>query len=211
MGTIKKGILGGFSGSVGPVIGGSWKGIEYMRSQPSKRSGSSTAAQIEQQLKFSLMMHFLQTMTELFDETFRNYAIEMSAFNAAFSYNIKNAVTGTSPDFEVDYQHALVSRGDLPNAASPKASVTSNTVFYTWADNSGAGSALPTDEAVLAVYCKDMNSAVYSIGSAARSAGAASIDAAIFTGKEVNTWLGFISQNGKEVANSIYTGALTVS
>jgi hypothetical protein len=27
MAKIKKGILGGFSGSVGPVIGGSWKGI----------------------------------------------------------------------------------------------------------------------------------------------------------------------------------------
>ncbi len=33
MGTISKGILGGFSGTVGTVIGGSWKGIEYMRSQ----------------------------------------------------------------------------------------------------------------------------------------------------------------------------------
>ena len=33
MGTIKQGILGGFSGKVGTVIGGSWKGISYMRSQ----------------------------------------------------------------------------------------------------------------------------------------------------------------------------------
>ena len=29
MGTISKGILGGFSGTVGTVIGGSWKGIDY--------------------------------------------------------------------------------------------------------------------------------------------------------------------------------------
>ena len=32
MGTIKKGILGGFSGKVGTVIGAAWKGIDYMRS-----------------------------------------------------------------------------------------------------------------------------------------------------------------------------------
>ena len=31
MGTINQGILGGFSGKVGTVIGGSWKGITYMR------------------------------------------------------------------------------------------------------------------------------------------------------------------------------------
>jgi len=49
MGTIKKGILGGFSGKVGTVIGGVWKGIEYMRSIPgqcfkSKYSGTAGAA-----------------------------------------------------------------------------------------------------------------------------------------------------------------------
>lgn len=33
MGTIKQGILGGFSGKVGTVIGSSWKGISYMRSR----------------------------------------------------------------------------------------------------------------------------------------------------------------------------------
>jgi hypothetical protein len=32
MGTIKQGILGGFSSKVGTVISGSWKGISYMRS-----------------------------------------------------------------------------------------------------------------------------------------------------------------------------------
>lgn len=31
MGTIKQGILGGFSGKVGTVAGSSWKGISYMR------------------------------------------------------------------------------------------------------------------------------------------------------------------------------------
>jgi hypothetical protein len=30
MGTIKQGILGGFSGKVGTVVGGTWKGIHYM-------------------------------------------------------------------------------------------------------------------------------------------------------------------------------------
>jgi hypothetical protein len=31
MGKIRQGILGGFNGTVGTVVGGSWKGTAYMR------------------------------------------------------------------------------------------------------------------------------------------------------------------------------------
>jgi hypothetical protein len=33
MASFQKGILGGFSGKVGTVVGGNWKGIDYMRSK----------------------------------------------------------------------------------------------------------------------------------------------------------------------------------
>jgi hypothetical protein len=50
-----------------------------------------------------------------------------------------------------------VSRGDLPNASAPAATITGTTVHYTWTDNSGSGSALATDEAVLVVHCPALN------------------------------------------------------
>ena len=34
MGKINLGILGSFSGKVGNVVGGKWKGISYMRAKP---------------------------------------------------------------------------------------------------------------------------------------------------------------------------------
>ena len=34
MGKIGKGILGGISGKVANVVGGNWKGIDYLRSKP---------------------------------------------------------------------------------------------------------------------------------------------------------------------------------
>lgn len=71
MGTLSKGILGGFSGTVGPVIGGTWKGIPYIRSRPPKRSGNFSTEQLEQQVKFSIMMHFLQTVTGVIDVGFK--------------------------------------------------------------------------------------------------------------------------------------------
>jgi len=42
MGKISKGILGGFSGTVGAVIGATWKGVSYMRSQSSAKRTSFT-------------------------------------------------------------------------------------------------------------------------------------------------------------------------
>ena len=48
MGKIKQGILGGFKGKVGTVIGSSWNGIAYMRGQAQSVKNPKTAAQMQQ-------------------------------------------------------------------------------------------------------------------------------------------------------------------
>ena len=59
MGTFEKGVLGGFNGKVGTVVGSTWKGKSVMRSKPpSKRSGPPSAAQLVVQAKFTLMTKF---------------------------------------------------------------------------------------------------------------------------------------------------------
>ena len=209
MGTFKKGILGGFSGTVGTVVGGSWKGIEYMRSQANRRSGSFSLKQLTQQAKFLQVVEFVSTMTALLETGFKNYAVKMSGYNSAVSYNIKNAVSGTYPNFSIDYGMALVSRGDLPNAATPAATVTGSTVYFTWTDNSGIGDARSDDAAILVVYCPTLKTTLYTLNGGTRSGGAGNIDAAMFTGNSVQTWLSFITADGKRNANSFFTGTLS--
>ncbi len=63
MGTIKQGILGGFSGKVGTVVGGSWKGISYMRGRAQSVKNPRTEAQMEQRSKFALTLSFLKPIT----------------------------------------------------------------------------------------------------------------------------------------------------
>ena len=164
MGIISKGILGPFSGTVGTVVGSSWKGIDYMRSLPRKSDKAPSPAQRDHRIKFSLIGSFLRTMTPLLQVSFKDKGKNMSGVNSAFSYNIKNAVTGAYPDFEIDYNMALVSRGDLPNATTPQAVVAAgNTINWTWANNSGAGKALGTDKAILVAYCKVLNQCIFDI------------------------------------------------
>ncbi len=211
MGTYQKGIMGAFSGTIGTVIGGSWRDIDYMRSRPTIRKRTPTEKQLDQQARFTTAVEFETTMTGLLETSFKNYAVKMSGYNSALSYNLKNAITGKYPDYSIDYSVALISRGKLPNAVSPAATVTGDTVFFTWMDNSGTAEAKPDDAAILVMHCAALKTTFYTLNGGTRNSGAGNIDATIFKGNTVQTWLGFISANGELVANSFYTGELTVS
>ena len=210
MGTISKGILGPISGKVGTVVGSSWKGIDSIRSKSSRRK-SFSAGQMDQQFRFSAAINFVSTMTDLLKMTFKNYAVKKSQSNAALSYTLRNAITGTSPDYQVDFAKALVSHGNLPNASAPAATITGKAIHFTWTDNSGSGKAVATDKAVLVAYCKNYNQTIYTTISAVRSAKAAILDVSNFTGFEAEVWIAFLSADGLEASNSIYLGALMVS
>ena len=210
MARIAKGILGPVSGTVGTVVGSSWKGIHYLRSQSSGKKGTSTIEQIDHQLKFSTVVSFVQPMTGLLEQTFKKYATGMSEYNAAFSYNYRNALGGKAPDYSIDYSLALVSRGDLPNATAPAATVSSTSVYFTWTDNSGTGKATPTDKAVLVAYSELSKQTLFSTTTAQRSAGAATLDVTNFKGSTIQTWIAFLSADGKDASNSFYAGELVV-
>ena len=120
----------------------------------------------------------------------------------------KMPITGTAPDYDIDFQKALVSRGELSNANAPQATVTGTVIYYTWQDNSGTGTAAATDKAVMVVFCRNLNLTIFSTNTGTRADGAAQIDVANFKGETVETWLAFISADTEEVSNSLYTGQL---
>ncbi|HEY5392187.1 MAG TPA: DUF6266 family protein [Hanamia sp.] len=212
MGKINKGILGGFSGKVGNVIGGTWKGIEYMRSRGNKRNQRPTESQLTQQLKFALVMRFVQPMAGLLNITFHDFAVKMTGINNAFAYTIKNAITGVYPSFTIDYARTLVSRGRLPNGMAPSViSGAGSVLTYSWTDNSGMGLAKATDQAILVAYCPELKQAVYTTAGGMRSGLTAELNVLPFSGLTVQTWLGFISQSGSLIATSNFTGEVVAS
>ena len=210
MATIEKGILGGFSGKVGTVIGGNWKGIDYMRSKANKRSFTPSQKQLEQQLKFALIMRFLQPMAGLLAISFSDFAIQKTGINSAFSYAYENAITGVFPDFTIDYSKALVSRGLLPNVLGPSVvSGAGSILTWSWTDNNSSD-AQPTDQAILVAYCPEMKQAIYTTNGGNRSSLTADLNLLTFKSKVVETYIGFISADVR-VASSIFTGEVTVS
>jgi len=219
MGTISKGILGGVSGKVGNIVGGSWKGIDYLRILPASVANPKTAKQINQRAKFMTVIKFLQPLTDFIRIGFKAYAIRMSAFNAAMSYNFKNAVIGVYPDYDIDYAKVLLSHGSLTAVYNAScATAGDKLVKLNWVNNTGNGTALAGDKVMVVIYNVLFQEVVYLIDAAIRSDGTAEVEVpASFTGKEVQCYLTFtaldelINTGGKKsISDSVYAGSMTV-
>jgi hypothetical protein len=212
MGTIKQGILGGFSGNVGNVVGGTWKGIDYMRILPARVSNPQTEPQLNQRMKFAVMMKFLQPVSQFLKIGFKNYAVKMTAINAAFSYNFHAALQGTYPNFTIDYAKALLAHGNLAPALNPVANSTiAGTVTFAWEDNSTEIGASPLDKTLIVVYDATKNQAVYIDGLTDRAAGTQTVTVPdSFSADTVQCYLAFISIDGEMVSDSQFAGAVVV-
>ena len=212
MGKLIQGINGPFTGSVGPVIGTSWMGMPVIKSRPKRRKGKFSPAELAQQAKFKKMSRFLSPVMSLLNVTFKPLAVRMTGFNKGYSYNVKNAFTGVYPDLAIDYSMVLLSRGDLPNAGLPAAaSVTTGNLDFTWTDNSGKGKARGTDRAFVAAYCEERNYWIYQLDVADRIAGAYTLVVKDFSGAPAFAYIGFISADGKEVSDTVYTGMVKIN
>jgi hypothetical protein len=212
MGKIKQGILGGFSGKVGTVVGGNWKGINYMRALPQHVENPRTEGQRSQRGKFTLVMKFLKPMSGFLRTGWKLYAHRQTPFNAAMSHTLLNAVTGTYPDYTIVPSKVLVSRGVLAPAAGASATpAEGGRISFTWEDNSGVATAKKTDKALIVVINASKDEAVYDTAGANRSAAAQNIVVPNdWISDDVLTYLGFIDHDAKNVANSVFLGSMTI-
>ena len=213
MGKINQGILGGFSGKVGNVIGGNWKGIDYMRVKPASVANPKTEGQVNQRSKFTTVLQFLQPMKDFIKVGFKLYTDKKTEFNSAMSYNLKNGVAGTFPNFSIDYANALVSRGPLSGALNPTvASSGAGSVELNWTDNSTEGNAKATDKALVLVYNPTKGEVVFLTQGADRSTGAQTLPVPDnFSGDTVHAYVAFMSEDEKQIANSKYVGSVVVA
>lgn len=212
MGTIKQGILGGFSGKVGTVIGSSWKGISYMRGRAQHVHNPRSDGQMMQRSKFAQVLELLKPITAYVRIGFKNYAKQQTAFNAAMAYNVKNAFSGTYPHFAFEPSQALVSRGNLTQATSAFATAAAGGVQFSWADNSGEGSAQSIDVAMPLVFNPVRNEAVFNTSAASRADTTVTLAVpADWVGESCICFLGFQSADGNEIATSLFLGTVTIS
>ena len=64
MGKIKQGILGGFKGTVGTVVGSSWNGVAYMKGKPQSVKNPRTDAQVQQRNFFKEVQGLVSQLSD---------------------------------------------------------------------------------------------------------------------------------------------------
>ena len=183
-----------------------------MRGIATSVSNPRTPAQLNQRARFGTTIKFLQPLSPFLRIGFKNQAIGMTAFNAAMSYTVKNALTGVYPDYEIDYPNALVSRGTLPGALNPTAvSLIPGEIEFTWDDNSLDTSAMTDDKVLLVVYNPSKQHAVTVVGGNTRVSGSQTITVpATFVGDEVKCYVAFQNANQSVISNSHWVSSLVV-
>ena len=211
MGKINNGILGAFSGTVGPAVGSSWKGIGVIRSRPPRKRRRSTEGQLRQMAKLKLMTPFVRPLTDLLNRTYVNTVYRMSCFNKTLSYNMRNAISGEYPDFNINFTRVVLGVGDLLNPDKVSAhSTAAGQISITWTDNSGQGSARATDQAFVAVYCEALDQWITDGPGPQRNAGSYTLEVTEFYGKAVYTYIGFLSADAQFVSTSLYAGLVNM-
>ena len=151
-----------------------------------------------------MSLNFLRSITPYVREGYKTYALKCTPFNAAMSYNLRYAISGSAPDLAINYEHALVARGSLMPVFNASASVADGKLTLTWKDNSKMGDAEADDMAMPLVYNKARGEAVYDLNAAARADATAELALPDnWADDALAVYLAFRSADGTRVTNSI--------
>lgn len=212
MAKLREGILGGLSGAVGTVVGGRWRDVDYIRSKPAIVRNPNTEAQQAQRKRFALMIRLMKRIRLYINEGFALETERRTPMNNAMSVNLKNAIQGTFPDFEISFPDLMVARGDLKKPAGAGVEVTPpDTVTFSWTDNSGRASAKASDIALALIINYDSDDLEYDIENHTRADASLTLQVPPeWYGDTLECYLAFKSEDGAEVSNSVYLGSVVV-
>lgn len=158
MARINQGILGGLSGKIANIVGGSWKGINYIRSLPVSVANPRTVPQVAQRTKMAEVVAFAKIiLASLIKPLWDRFAIKQSGYNAFVSENIDFMdLTGTA------YLNALViSKGAIGVPIILTYAATTTTMAVTWSTALPDNLSSPTDEVYALVIQQLPNGDLY--------------------------------------------------
>lgn len=208
MAKMNQGIFGGLSGTIGNVVGSSWKGIDVLKSKPVSVANPQTAGQVAQRTRFTNVVNFAVSILSVFIKPlWDRFAIRQSGFNAFVSENIAlfdSVLPGT-------FSNLVTSKGKMSSTsvAPPSGTNGSANVDIEWINDAGEGFKLATDEAYVVVI-NETNGEVKAFDTGIiRSLESATVvmDNAVSTGDVLHAYLSFLRDDGTVVSDNSYAQA----
>lgn len=207
MGIIEQGILGGFSNKTGTVVGARWRNLDVIRGRPRKSKKPATQAQIDQRIKFALVTGFLSSLSDLIDGRYQKGSGSASSMNEAVAYHLKNAITGLSPNFVLDYTKVRFSSGKIKLPSTYSVDVTApGKVDFNWSLEPDDKNIDATDVINVMVYNPTKDQFVRLNAAAPRSAKKVVLQMPLdFVGDEVYCYFSFSSKKKRAMhSDSVY-------
>lgn len=203
MGKIKRGILGGFSGKVANVIGGSWKGIAYMRAMPLSVANPRTAGQVGQRNKLSYLVEVGKLLlVPVIKPLNDRFAQQKSGYNVFIQRNIGFAI-----DEQTLFSQLIISEGALTTSTVSASIIDPTNLKVSWVNNSGTGSALATDKVFIVALNQGSGEISFNDGGTVRSAGELALGFAnnVQAGDTILISMAFLAADGSRASNTVNT------
>lgn len=212
MAIFNKGVLGGFSGKVGTVVGATYRGQDVLRSLPRKSGKAPSEKQLQQQMIFKLVTAFLQPLKNIQSQFFGAKQGTKSRNNLAQSYTMKECIAVAAGIPSLVYNKVLITKGELAGFQNVISTAEPNQgINISWDDNSAQGNANATDKVSVVCWCEELSAFEIYENVALRSDAAASVSlSAYYAGKEVQVWSYFSNEAGTQACNSSYLGTITL-
>lgn len=205
MAKLLQGILGGLSGSIGTVVGSSWKGIPVVKTKPLSVANPKTAAQTAQRSKFSFVVAFATViLAAVIKPLWDRFAIKQSGYNAFVQANIDvfNNLGLATP------ANLVISKGKMEatEMTAPYGNAGQQGVGCEWVNDAGSGYKLATDTAYFVAYNETNGEICFNAGEADRSDVdvSAAFASNLQAGDVIHQWLAFRRADGTIVSNTSY-------
>jgi hypothetical protein len=185
-------------------------GLNDQKSQPARSVKGKTRIRKEptlmQRERHLKAITFIKSLKPLLFITYRFTCEKLSYYSCA-KRHVLNWISGSPPNMVIDYSKILVASGNRFNTERAVAKPVGDTILFKW-ENDLIPKEYAFDKAILVAYCEALNKCIYTAMGPPRSICKARLEVAAFRGQAVHTWLSFITADGKQVADSIYTGKL---
>ncbi|HVY75342.1 MAG TPA: DUF6266 family protein [Puia sp.] len=199
-----------FTGRVGDLVGYCRNGKYFVRKRPRRSRKKPTPLQLEQRARFIIIVQFLKSLKPLFTAMQPRHHWILDGLNRIRTYNYRYAITGSHPQFRIDYSSVMLSLGPLPNEETVSLdSPAPGRLMLKWNTGGYLVRCSHKDRVFGVAYCPSLRRWAFSLGVNARRDGFCKIEAPEFSGKKVHAWISFVTLLGT-TSDSKYVGEVVV-
>lgn len=208
MARITNGVLGGFSGKVGPVVGYTLYGIDRMRSLP-ERTAPPTANELKNRSRFKLVQEVLNSIKELIKVGFKDYWTVSGGLRGALSYNRQFALKTAGEEDYIDPAEFRISGGTLAGlTAAAVVQENEELLRFNWDPSLVEGGSSYDQVMLLAIDMQGRKASFQSTGNFRSSGTDVLMLSADLIGKEVDIYVGVVAKDRCSQSESQYLGRM---